>query len=68
MNKLVAHTAFVAVVVAPGGDGRRQNNHSLSEKHGLRGMPLHRQGKPASRSRRCQGCGVLQGQDGNNHL
>ena len=49
MNKFVAHAICRRRYRVPGGDGRGQNNHSLSEKHGLRGMPLDRQGKLASR-------------------
>ena len=50
MNKFVAHAAFAAVVIAFPAAMAADRTITLSVKNpGLRGMPLDRQGKLASR-------------------
>jgi hypothetical protein len=68
MNKLLAHAAFAVGIIASPAVMAAEGTITLAEQHVLRGMSLDRQKQPRSRPRRCQGCRVLQRQDGNCHL
>jgi len=62
MNKLLALGAFaIGIITSPAVMAADKNDHLGREQYGLRCLPLYRQRQPASRSRRCQGGGFLQG-------